>query len=114
MSTATEPRTVRVTLEGTAHKLKHDDTVLIITRQDGGKVCLPESGPGITVEDITPARTWTDGDVIVALPTDLVWWRQSGRWHNGANATTASDREATRWADGGERVSVLRYQAGEL
>jgi hypothetical protein len=106
---------VRITLEGVAECVP-DGQVLRVRMggSDGPLVLVSKAWPGVSVEDVTPPRTWTDGDVI-AEGSD-VWARVDGRWLKaGADKRWgASDDTANRTlARYPLATTVLRYQVGE-
>ena len=127
--TETIDRPVRVTIEGTAHKLGSESNpveVLRVKYAGGSVVIVP--GHGVTVEDIEPPRVWTDGDVVqidtgrvlhtytrnTALNGDWCPWE--------SHADSMSDAGMTDYVTGAVSlvhtqaewsVRVLRYQAGE-
>lgn len=106
MTGRTDRRPVRVTIDGEAYSPAAG--VLIVVRQDGGKVCLAE-GPGVLVEDVEPPRVWTDGDVVLDHLTGLVWTRHGGKWHS-PDTEPVSDQWVTKDVEHGD--IVLRYQSG--
>lgn len=113
MSARTDRRPVRVTIDGEAYSPA--EGVLIVVRQDGGKVCLPE-GPGVTVEDIVPPRVWTDGDVVRVNPNRgpaYVAHRVGGHWPTTVGGTLEDSHMDHVVDRDGFSVQVLRYQAGE-
>lgn len=107
-------RPVRVTIEGEAYSPDATNSVVIVVRQDGGKVCLPADAPGVTVENIEPPRVWTDGDVVQHVTDNRVWRRvktEAGhRWTNGFMGLLVDTTVSVR-VDRGE-LRVLRYQHG--
>lgn len=104
---ATARRPVRVTLEGEAYRPAGSDNVLMVELPSGLKVCLSE-GLGITVEDIVPEYTWTDGDVIQHVGSSRVFSRgiDSDTWD-------ASDDPAVDRGIANGTYRVLRHQAGD-
>lgn len=105
-----ERRPVRVTIEGEAYHPAGDDRVLIVVRADGAKLALTQ-GLGVTVEDIEPARVWTDGDVVQGM---RVWERRDGEWFAALSpGLTVDASDADISADVAARaMRVLRYQHG--
>ena len=119
MTARTDRRPVRVTIDGEAYSPA--EGVLIVVRQDGGKVCLVE-GPGVLVEDVEPPRVWTDGDVIQVRVLSGYWCAtrtNDGEWWTTAQAQRP-EREHKPWGDddtvsgivGRGVATVLRYQSG--
>ena len=108
---------VRITLEGVADGVP-DGQVLRVRMggSDGPLVLVSKAWPGITVEDVTPPRTWTDGDVVQS-PTH-VYSRDGGEWRGhsmsglGPAGGPHSDGTTARDVASGF-LTVLRYQAGE-
>lgn len=111
MSTATTPRAVRVTIDGIATTLPTAPHLLRVVREDGGVLLVPAECAGVTVEDRTPARTWTEGDVI--LHGDTVWLRGPERWTApGTTSYPLDDAAANRTlAQHPDTTEVLRCQA---
>jgi len=105
-------RPVRVTIDGEAYSPA--EGVLIVVRQDGGKVCLPE-GPGVTVEDVVPPRVWMDGDVVFIDPahgSPYVAHRAGGAWPTTAGGKLEDAHIDHVLSHTGFSVQVLRYQSG--
>lgn len=109
-------RHVRVTVEGVTTQ---SDGVLRIRVGAGGPspafpLLLIDSGwPGVTVEDVTPGRVWTDGDVIDH--NGEVWVRVGGAWRSTlANSRRLEDDRAEATLSLYPRTTTLvRYQHGE-
>lgn len=104
-------RRVRITLEAMAVQSGHSADVLRI-RQDNGSVTWIDTR-GVTVEDVTPARVWTDGDVVRHADDNYVAHRVAGGWHTTTSRGVWSDDEKVSQHVESGRLVVLRYQAGE-
>ena len=117
MSTTTE-RHVRITLEATARPLAHAPANLLrVQLQSGWVIVLDTTGAGVTVEDVTPPRTWTPNDVVAG--TGTVYLRLRDGWRGmscSGHPVSATDGEMTDAVDvtkhGNDAMTVLRYQAG--
>ena len=70
----------------------------------------------VTVERITPPRTWTDGDVVLNPGTNNVWERSSsypgGQWVSHSHSSWLPDSHISRHVAEFGWI-VLRYQAEE-
>lgn len=108
---------VRVTIEGERVEAL-SDALLRVRTDEGTVVCLPARDLGVSVEDVSPERVWTDGDVVQAqlgsLP--LTYTRQRGEWWGWTNGGYAlgphSDDATTKNVATGFLV-VLRCQADQ-
>lgn len=63
--------------------------------------------------DPTPPSRWSNGDVIQAVTTNLVWSRTDGVWYpsaGGNSRVTATDAEFDAWLTNGSKLRVLREQ----
>lgn len=101
-------RRVRVTMEADARDLGSSLRLLIVP---GGTVLVDPDWPGVTVEDISPERQWTDGDV-VAWDDGHVFTRYGGIWVSPSHGSRHYDSLAAEaLKDGG--ATLVRYQAGE-
>jgi hypothetical protein len=108
-------RRVRITLDATVrtHALTPHTVRAVLT--DGTVVLLPAGA--VDVEDVTPARVWTDGDVVQWTDTDAVRVRRTGddgvtRWLGGLSLFTQTDARVDAALARGA-VRVLRYQHGK-
>ena len=109
-----EPRPVRVTLEGQLCQVSKRRSVLSYS---GGSLLIRHGAEDLTVEDLTPPRTWQRGDVIVN--TEAGWTLTRGSnpmWvlsKDGSTRWTDADvAEALETAPYDRLLRVLRYQAG--
>jgi len=104
---------VRITLDGVA---QCDPDGQILRMRMGGTtgplVLISKAWPGVAVEDVTPAREWTNGDVIDH--NGDVWVRVAGQWRAVvAHRVRLTDAEADRTlAMYPQTTQVVRYQAG--
>ena len=106
-------RRVRVTVEGTAEQASHMPSVLRI-QLGSGHLYVDTAAPGVTLEELAPPRTWSDGDVVQGA--GAAWSRVDGQW---LCPDSFGDCQAARDADVDDQVAtgrwqVLRYQHDAL
>lgn len=118
MTAATADRPVRVTIEGTARPVKHDPRYLIVRTADDAPVLVNTQTLGVTVEDIAPARQWTDGDVVQNHVFGWTLTRDRSLWVLSTDKAPWEDTDVTEALDDPTdpyhgQMLVLRCRAGE-
>lgn len=106
-------RRVRVTVEGTAEQASHMPSVLRI-QLGSGHLYVDTAAPGVTLEELAPPRTWTDGDVVQGA--GAAWSRVDGQWLCPSAfgfSSTAQDGDVNDLLASG-KWQVLRYQHDAL
>lgn len=109
-------RQVRITLEGDATNVVDSHghpTGCLRVRYAPARGELPAASvfvdtraESVTVEDVTPERVWTDGDVVQHVPTGQAFVRGEAAW------PADCDTEVDEGVGDGE-YRVLRHQAGD-
>lgn len=102
-------RPVRVTIVGQARPVGHAPNLLHV-EYAGCATIVDADSPDVVVEDVQPARRWTDGDVVLT-DGDIVWTRDKGEWHTPGGIGTLTDAEVDTAFTYGDATQV-RYQAG--